>query len=360
MRKGDGLYLRGQTWYLDCRLNGRRCVRKLGKLINRTTAGELASIERAKFLKGEAGIGRKKKDVLFDAAREKFLEWTETNTKPRTVRDYRLCLTQLQKSFDGKRLSQIGALDVERHKHSRVKAGAKVRPNREIAVLKHLYNKAKAWKLYEGENPVIAVKKLKEPKQRLRYLEAEEEGRLLAASPEPLHSLITVGINTGLRIEAEALPLRWQDVDIRRGFLTVQAAYAKNGTTRTIELNSRAREALHHLKATARSEYVFSQRNGQPYQSIEKPFAEACRRAKLSGTGVTPHTLRHTFCSRLVQAGVDLRTVQELGGWRDLSMVQRYAHLSPSHKAQAVERIAEEFHNAIHNTFLEHARTLGQ
>jgi hypothetical protein len=44
------------------------------------------------------------------------------------------------------------------------------------------------------------------------------------------------------------------------------------------------------------------------------------------------------FASRLVAAGVDLRTVQELGGWRTLSMVQRYAHLSPGHLAAAVEK----------------------
>ena len=55
--------------------------------------------------------------------------------------------------------------------------------------------------------------------------------------------------------------------------------------------------------------------------------------------GVTGHALRHTFASRLVAAGVDLRTVQELGGWRTLSMVQRYAHLSAGHLAAAVEKI---------------------
>jgi site-specific recombinase XerC len=55
--------------------------------------------------------------------------------------------------------------------------------------------------------------------------------------------------------------------------------------------------------------------------------------------GVTWHALRHTFASRLVAAGVDLRTVQELGGWKTLSMVQRYAHLSPGHLAAAVEKI---------------------
>ena len=54
---------------------------------------------------------------------------------------------------------------------------------------------------------------------------------------------------------------------------------------------------------------------------------------------MTWHALRHTFASRLVAAGVDLRTVQELGGWRTLSMVQRYAHLSPGHLVAAVEKI---------------------
>ena len=54
---------------------------------------------------------------------------------------------------------------------------------------------------------------------------------------------------------------------------------------------------------------------------------------------MTPHTLRHTFASRLAMAGVDLRTLQELGGWQTLAMVHRYAHLAPFHKAQAVERI---------------------
>jgi hypothetical protein len=67
-RHGDGLYLRGQTWYLDCRINGARHVIKLGKNIKRTVAGELANVKRAAILKGEAGIGRKKKDLSFKDA----------------------------------------------------------------------------------------------------------------------------------------------------------------------------------------------------------------------------------------------------------------------------------------------------
>lgn len=57
---------------------------------------------------------------------------------------------------------------------------------------------------------------------------------------------------------------------------------------------------------------------------------------------MTPHVLRHTFASRLEMAGVDLRTVHELGGWSSLDLVQRYAYLTPAHKAEAVERIIAE------------------
>ena len=53
----------------------------------------------------------------------------------------------------------------------------------------------------------------------------------------------------------------------------------------------------------------------------------------------TWHGNRHTFASRLVMAGVDLRTVQELGGWKSLKMVERYSHLAPGHLHEAVERL---------------------
>lgn len=80
-----------------------------------------------------------------------------------------------------------------------------------------------------------------------------------------------------------------------------------------------------------------------PYHSIRTALETARDRAgkalKRDLSDVTPHTLRHTFASRLVMSGVDLRTVQEYGGWSDLEMVQRYAHLSPAHRASAIDRI---------------------
>jgi len=70
-------------------------------------------------------------------------------------------------------------------------------------------------------------------------------------------------------------------------------------------------------------------------------FREACERAKLESLG--PHVLRHTFGSRLVMAGVDLRTVQELMGHKTIAMTLRYAHLSPDHKRAAMETLESRF-----------------
>jgi site-specific recombinase XerD len=66
-------------------------------------------------------------------------------------------------------------------------------------------------------------------------------------------------------------------------------------------------------------------------------FASACDDAKI--VGVTWHTLRHTFASRLVMKGVDLKTLQDLMGHKTLAMTARYAHLAPAHKLNALERL---------------------
>jgi integrase len=65
---------------------------------------------------------------------------------------------------------------------------------------------------------------------------------------------------------------------------------------------------------------------------------------KLAGLGgdVVFHSLRHTYISRLVMAGVDIRTVQELAGHRTITMTMRYAHLAPEHKKRAVAKLDAE------------------
>ncbi len=213
--------------------------------------------------------------------------------------------------------------------------------NRELACLRAVYNRCREWGKYDGANPAARVKALRESPGRFRFLEPAEEADLLAAAGEPLRTMVLVSVHAGLRLLSEALTLRWADVDLKRSLLTVQAAYAKSGKTRSVPLNRPLRAALaaFHEKAPKEAEYVFARRGGDPYRSIRTTFQTACRRAGLKD--VTPHVLRHTFASRLAMAGVDPRTIQELGGWSSLEMVERYTHLSPTHKAEAVEGIAQ-------------------
>jgi integrase len=117
---------------------------------------------------------------------------------------------------------------------------ARVRVNRELAILKNLCNRMRDWQKFQGSTPVVGNKKvfLKEHLKAPRYLDHDEEAALLAVAAEPARSVILVGIHAGLRIKAEACNLRWSDVDLRGGTLSVQAAYAKNGAHRTVPLNS--------------------------------------------------------------------------------------------------------------------------
>jgi integrase len=259
-------------------------------------------------------------------------------------------VTQLQRSFAGRKLSELSAFAVEKHKRMRLAEGARVAPNREPATLRLLVNRTLAAGVYQGENPARGFKRIPESEGRLRWLEPDEEAALMAELVKPYRTLVLVGIHAGLRVRAEALTLTWRDVGLVRGLLTVQAVYAKTRRPRAIRINSALRGPVEALKAATNGgpeESVCRRRDGEPLRSLRSGFARACARARLSD--VTPHVLRHTFASRLAMAGVPLRAIQELGGWRSLKMVERYAYLSPEYQADAVEKLAS-FHNAIHNT----------
>ena len=151
-----------------------------------------------------------------------------------------------------------------------------------------------------------------------------------------------LGLHTGLRLRSEGLSLTWQDVDLERGRLTVQGVHAKNGTPRVIPLSGPLGAALARLRGEADpTAPVFVTRAGRPLRDLRSVLWRAATRARVSG--VSPHVLRHTWASRFMQAGGDLRTLQALGGWKRIEMVTRYAHSDEVHAAQALERMVAAF-----------------
>jgi site-specific recombinase XerD len=183
------------------------------------------------------------------------------------------------------------------------------------------------------ENPARLVRHRLEDNARIRFLSAEEETKLRAAieaaCPEHLSEL-ELALNTGLRL-SEQYTLRWQDVSSIRRTLTIPRS--KNGATRHVPLNQATLRALEALQVRANgSEFVCGGLN-----TPRRWFEPAVKTAGLQS--FTWHCLRHTFASRLVMAGVDIRTVQELLGHKTIGMTVRYSHLAPKHTLAAVERL---------------------
>jgi site-specific recombinase XerD len=189
------------------------------------------------------------------------------------------------------------------------------------------------------ENPVRHVARRKENNLRTRFLDADEEtalrGKIRELCPER-EAELDLALNTGMR-RNEQWRLRWQDVNLRAGIITIPQS--KHGAARHVPINSVAEKALALLAATRNgSEYVCAGSDTRQGRDWERWFERCVREAGIAD--FRWHDLRHTFASRLAMAGVPLRTLAELLGHRTLAMVMRYAHLAPAHLRDAVERIA--------------------
>jgi integrase len=184
-------------------------------------------------------------------------------------------------------------------------------------------------------NPVARVKRFRENASRVRYLKPDEEVRLrlaILATCPGREAEVDLALYTGMR-RGEQFKLKWADVDLERGILTV------NGKTgqRHIVVNSSASAALEKLKTGAKSGFVCPEATAEAKRDNRRWFERAVKKAGIENCRW--HDLRHTFASRLVMAGVDIRTVQELLGHRSILMTMRYAHLSPDHRQAAAEKI---------------------
>jgi site-specific recombinase XerD len=191
-----------------------------------------------------------------------------------------------------------------------------------------------------GDNPARLVASKRESNGRVRWLSPEEEKslRTVIAEQFPEHMPeLDFALNTGLR-KSEQYGLTWEAVDWERRIVTIPRS--KNGEVRHVPLNGAALAVLEEMhRRSDGSGAVFRNLAGEPLAGPRHWFDLAVLEAELAD--FTWHCLRHTFASRLVMAGVDLRTVQELLGHKTISMTVRYSHLAPGHQLAAVERLAE-------------------
>ena len=307
--------------------------------IRREKVGAFEGAEaRLKIRKEEAKLGtlprlaRHRRPTLFTKIADDALRYADEHK--RSARDDHSRMTKLMEWFGERSADSVTAREIERHFEA--EAWSSATWNRYRALLSLTYRLAiRAGKA--KENPARFVSHKTENNGRVRFLSREEEENLrqVIRQKSPEHEPeLDLALNTGLRL-SEQYKAPWTNVDFERRVLTVPLD--KGGQTSHAPLNEAAMRALLDLnRQHGHGKLVCGGR-----RSPRSWFEAAAEGAKIKD--FTWHCLRHTFASRLVMTGADLRTVAELLRDKTLAMVMRYAHLAPDHKLAAVERMSATF-----------------
>ena len=268
----------------------------------------------------------------------------ERNLSPNTVRAYRLDIEDFMRwcernSCDVFTVNHrsfrryLAELDAARYSRRTI--------NRRLSALRAFY----AWMAVNGlveADPTAVVVSPKQPKSLPRKITPADVDRLLTISdrttPDGLRNqaILELMYACGARI-GEVANLKVGDVSFPARQVRL---FGKGAKQRIVPLHPLALDTLAHYLADARpkllgpksGDALFLSTRGNPMSAdtLRKAFKQCCELAGLPGD-VTPHDMRHTFASDLVENGADLRSVQELLGHASLSTTQIYTHLSAAH-----------------------------
>ena len=285
--------------------------------------------------------GRKVALTFSDAARDYIAKLKECGGKGIDRKECQLDL-HLKPFFSQKALSKIGSFDVERYKKKRREESASAATvNRELAVLSHMFSMGVEWG-WLTHRPA-KIKRFKEENGRIVYLTVEQCIRVLEAAKGDISPHIypysLIALSTSMRM-SEILCIRRENVDTERRRIYIPKAKAgAREQPITAELAAHLKEQMTQLPKGC--EWLFpsiASRTGH-LATIRKAHRRVIKEAGLDPDVVVRHTFRHTAVTHLVQAGVDLPTVQKISGHKTLSMVARYAHANGEHLDAAMDKL---------------------
>jgi integrase len=211
--------------------------------------------------------------------------------------------------------------------------------DREVELLKRILNHA----VSRGElekNPLAGVKLLRKPNVRRLVVDEEEFARLFEASEEALRPILLVAFDTGMR-EREILNLRWEQVSLKEGTITLLPQETKEEDARTIVLTTRLRAALSALPRGLPQTPLFQNpRTGRPWQDVRKVFRRARQKAGLA-QGLWFHDLRRSFVTRSRKAGIPESVVMRMSGHRTRAVFERYNVVNVDDVREAARRLDE-------------------
>lgn len=342
-----GIYKRNGSWYFDFYHDGLR-IRKKSKGHSRRLAELEMRTNMDRLVKGELGIDIPRVTLQQIVAR--YCEHSKQFKSPSTVKRIELSLNTFFRYFPALLKGSPEALKLEildRYVQSRRQDGASPRTiNIDLRTLKSMFHKAKEWKLVR-ESPVEYLKEIRVADRKPpRFLKEEEIQALLKEAKEHqvMYPLAYTALKTGMRA-GELMNLYWDDIDFPSSKTCVRSHekmgfHTKNYKVRYVPIDEKLVSVLKAFRESRQrsSPWIFRDHEGLPLlQNPLKALKIIARRAGLSD--VTLHSLRHTYASHLVMAGVPLVTVKELLGHGSITTTMIYTHLAPDHLIQAAGKL---------------------
>lgn len=262
-----------------------------------------------------------------------YLDHVRAQCAPNTARTYEtLFKNHILPGLGNLVLSRVNAGCLQKYADGRMSKSSASTVMQELQILSGLFREAMRRELVE-KNPVTLVKKPRLENKIVRYLDENEEKGLLGKAHEPLRSAIIVAIHSGLREEEQAA-LLWADVRFEEGIIVVRNT--KSRRDRVLPMNGTLRETLKAVYRHPSSPFVFT--NPDRRDRYDRFNNTTWRKllVKAEVKNFRWHDLRHTFGSRLAQAGRSILEIKDLLGHSDVTVTMRYAHLAPSNLRDAI------------------------
>lgn len=321
---------RGSIWWIDF-------VTPSGERIRRSTETENKALAQELHDKLKAETWRI--DKLGDRPRrtwnEAVVRWLKEQSHKASIESDRIHLRWLDKHLGGRYLDSITRTLVDQISERKKDEGvSNATVNRVLEVMRAILRRCvEQW---EWIDKAPAIRMLKEPTRRIRYLTREEAQRLLVELPSHMADMAAFSLATGLR-RANVTGMQWTQVDLERRLAWIHPDQAKARRAIAVPLNAEACLIV-QKQIGKHPTHVFSYRGKPITQVSTKTWYLALERAGI--TNFRWHDLRHTWASWHVQNGTPLFALQELGGWESAEMVRRYAHLAADHLAPYADRLS--------------------
>src|SRR5947208_12024567 len=329
---GNGtIYRRGNSWCVGFTVNGRRVRETVGP--NKKIAQKVLSLRMTQVLENRYfPLNRQLGRMPFKDFAQTYLEREGPLLK--SIRTERNRVLAWAREYGTRPLGKTTRAEMKTWRRKKMTTCRPATINRDLSRLRRMFSLAVEWGLLE-ESPMKSMKFLRENNARTRYLSLEECQRLIANCIAPhIRALVGVALHSGMRL-GEILNLRWYDLDFASGFILVRDS--KNGESRHVPMDATLSALFRAYPHRLGTDLVFSSRCGGHIVDVRTGFLNSCKRAEL--TDLHFHDLRHTFASQFVMAGGDLYTLKEILGHKSITMTQRYAHLSPTYKIKAIDRM---------------------